>query len=53
MDALVGSLLALSQMAVDLNHRRPELDINPMMVLPKGQGVKAVRRPAYPFLNTD
>ena len=41
-DALVGSLLALSQMAVDLDHRRPELDVNPLMVLPKGQGVKAV-----------
>ena len=41
-DALVGSLLALSQMAVDLDHRRPELDVNPLIVLPKGQGVKAV-----------
>ena len=41
-DALVGSLLALSQMAVDLDHRRPELDVNPLMVMPKGQGVKAV-----------
>ena len=41
-DALVGSLMALSQMAVDLDHRRPELDVNPLMVLPKGQGVKAV-----------
>ena len=42
LDALVGSLLALSQMAVDLDHRRPELDVNPLIVLPKGQGVKAV-----------
>ena len=42
LDALVGSLLALSQMAVDLNHRRPELDVNPLIVLPRGQGVKAV-----------
>ena len=41
-DALVESLLALSQMAVDLAGRRPELDVNPLMVLPKGQGVKAV-----------
>ncbi len=41
-DALVGSLLALSQMAVDLDHRRPELDVNPLIVLPKGQGVRAV-----------
>ena len=41
-DALADSLLSLSQMAVDLSHRKPELDVNPLIVLPKGQGVKAV-----------
>ena len=41
-DALVDSLLALSHMAVDLANRNPELDVNPLMVLPKGRGVKAV-----------
>ena len=40
-DALVDTLLSLSRMAVDLAHRKPELDVNPLMVLPKGQGVKA------------
>ena len=41
-DALIDVLLAVSDMAGDLAHREPELDINPLMVLPKGQGVKAV-----------
>ena len=40
-NALVKTLLSLSQMAVDLFGRKPELDVNPLMVLPKGQGVKA------------
>ncbi len=42
LDALVDTLLALSRMAIDLAHRKPELDVNPLIVLPKGQGVKAV-----------
>ena len=41
-DALVDSLLALSHMAGDLANHKPELDVNPLMVLPKGRGVKAV-----------
>ena len=41
-DALVDSLLALSHMAGDLANRKPELDVNPLIVLPKGRGVKAV-----------
>ena len=40
-DALADALLSLSQMAIDLAHRNPELDVNPLIVLPKGQGVKA------------
>ena len=40
-DALADALLSLSQMAVDLSHRNPELDVNPLIVLPKGQGIKA------------
>jgi hypothetical protein len=35
-------MLAVSQLSQDLADRRPELDINPLMVLPKGQGVKAL-----------
>ena len=42
LDALVEALLALSRMAVDLAHRKPELDVNPLIVLPRGQRVKAV-----------
>ena len=40
-DALVKALLSISQMAVDLSNRKPELDVNPLIVLPKGRGVKA------------
>lgn len=40
--ALVEVLLAVSDLALDLSHRQPELDINPLTVLPKGKGVKAV-----------
>ena len=41
-DALVDALHNLSRMAADLAHRKPELDVNPLIVLPRGQGVKAV-----------
>lgn len=41
-EALVDALLSLSRMAIDLADRKPELDVNPLIVLPKGQGVKAV-----------
>jgi acetyltransferase len=41
-DALVKAILSVSQLSQDLADRRPELDINPLVVLPKGQGVKAV-----------
>ena len=40
-DALVKALLSISQMAIDLSNRKPELDVNPLMVLPEGRGVKA------------
>ena len=32
----------VSHLAMHLKGRLPELDINPLMVLPRGQGVKAV-----------
>ena len=35
-------LVNVSQMAAQLDGRLAELDINPLMVLPEGQGVKAV-----------
>ena len=41
LDALAESLVAVSRMAVNLEGQLAELDINPLMVLPPGQGVKA------------
>lgn len=41
-DALVDVLVKVSHLAVNLNGQLAELDINPLLVLPQGQGVKAV-----------
>lgn len=41
-DALADALVRLSQLAVDLGDLIAALEINPLMVLPKGQGVRAV-----------
>jgi acetyltransferase len=41
-DALADTLVSVSQMAVHLEGAIAEADINPLMVLPAGQGVKAV-----------
>ncbi|MES3003550.1 MAG: acetate--CoA ligase family protein [Pseudomonadota bacterium] len=41
-DALAQTLVDVSRMAVQLKGRLAELDINPLLVLPKGRGVKAV-----------
>ena len=41
-DALADVLVKVSHMAVHLNGTLTELDINPILVMPKGQGVKAV-----------
>ena len=41
-DALADALVRLSQLAVDLGDLVAALDINPLMVLPRGQGVRAV-----------
>ena len=40
-DALADVLVGVSQMAAQLEGSLGELDINPLMVLPEGQGVKA------------
>ena len=40
-DALARTLAQVSQLAVNLEGTLGELDINPLMVLPEGQGVKA------------
>jgi acetyltransferase len=40
--ALTETLVSVSQMAVHLEGVLAEADINPLMVLPAGQGVKAV-----------
>jgi acetyltransferase len=42
LDALVGCLVRLSQLAADLGDLIAALDINPLMVLPAGGGVRAV-----------
>ena len=41
-DALADTLVNVSQLAVHLEGKLAELDINPLMVMPKGKGVKAV-----------
>jgi acyl-CoA synthetase (NDP forming) len=41
-EALVDALVRVSQLAVDLGDQIAALDINPLMVLPEGQGVLAV-----------
>ncbi len=40
--ALADALVQVSQLAVNLEGQLSELDINPLIVLPEGQGVKAV-----------
>ena len=40
-DALAAALVSVSQLAVNLEGTLSELDINPLMVLPAGQGIKA------------
>lgn len=40
-DALVGAIVAFSQMAAQLGDRLVEAEINPVFVLPAGQGVRA------------
>ncbi|MBM4429372.1 MAG: acetate--CoA ligase family protein [Chloroflexi bacterium] len=42
MEALTDALVRLSQLAVDLGDVIVALDVNPLMVLPEGQGVRAV-----------
>jgi hypothetical protein len=41
-DALANALVRVSQLAASLGSRLAELDVNPLMVLPRGAGVKAV-----------
>lgn len=41
LDALVSAIVAFSQMAVQLGSRLVEAEINPIFVLPQGQGVRA------------
>jgi acetyltransferase len=41
-EALAAALVRLSHMGVHLDGKLAELDVNPLMVLPEGKGVKAV-----------
>jgi hypothetical protein len=41
-DGLVTAIVALSRMVAQLGDRLSEAEINPMIVLPAGQGVRAV-----------
>lgn len=41
-DALVEAVLRVQRMAVELDGELAELDINPLMVLPRGQGAVAL-----------
>ena len=41
-DALADVLVQVSHLAVNLDGQLAELDINPVLIMPKGQGVKAV-----------
>ena len=42
MDALCEAIVGVSRLAVSLGDQLAGLDINPLIVLPKGQGVVAV-----------
>ena len=42
LEALADTLVRVSYLAMHLEGQLAELDINPLMVLPRGQGVKAV-----------
>jgi len=42
LDALADALVRVSHLAVQLAGELAELDVNPLMVLPAGEGVKAV-----------
>ena len=42
LEALEDTLVRVSHRAIHLEGHLAELDINPLMVLPSGQGVKAV-----------
>ena len=41
LDALADAIVRLSALALDLEQQVGELDINPLFVFPRGQGVKA------------
>ena len=41
-EALADTMVRVSYLAMHLEGHLAELDINPLMVLPRGQGVKAV-----------
>jgi acetyltransferase len=52
-DALVDCVVRLSWLAADLRDDLAELDINPLCVLPRGQGVRVVDALAVPRQGLD
>ena len=41
-DALIAAICGLSEFYLDHRHLLSDIEINPLMVLPQGQGVRAV-----------
>jgi acetate---CoA ligase (ADP-forming) len=42
LDALIAAICGLSELYLDHRHLLTDLEVNPLIVLPKGKGVRAV-----------
>ena len=52
LDALVDTIMKLQRLALEVGDDIAELDINPLMVMPKGEGVVAVDASDHPHQRT-